>query len=92
MGFSRQEYWSGLTFPPLGYLPYPGIKPVSLVSSALAGGFFFFSFTTSATQEAPWLEQEKQKLQENSFSKCWVNSSFIQPSVMVDTIFVYCIV
>ena len=37
MGFSRQEYWSGLPFPSPGYLPYPGIKPVS---PALAGGFF----------------------------------------------------
>ena len=42
MGFSRQEYWSGLLFPP------PGIKPEFLPSSALAGGFF----TTSATWEA----------------------------------------
>ena len=36
MRFSRQEYWSGLPFPPLGDLPNPGIKPVS---TALAGGF-----------------------------------------------------
>ena len=27
MGFSRQEYWSGLPFPPPGYLPDSGIKP-----------------------------------------------------------------
>ena len=40
MGFSRQEYWSGLTFPPPGDLPDAGIKPGSLVSPALAGGFF----------------------------------------------------
>ena len=26
MGFSRQEYWSGLPFPPLGYLPHPGVE------------------------------------------------------------------
>ena len=37
MGFSRQEYWSGLTFPSLGGLPDPGIKPGSLASPALAG-------------------------------------------------------
>ena len=48
MGFSRQEYWSGLPCPPLGDLPNPGIEPVPLTSLALAGGFF----TTSATQEA----------------------------------------
>ena len=39
MGFSRQEHWSGLSFLPPGFLPDPGIKPVSL-SSALAGRFF----------------------------------------------------
>ena len=29
MGFSRQEYWSGLPFPPPGDLPNPGIEPGS---------------------------------------------------------------
>ena len=37
MGFSTQEYWSGLPFPSPGDLPEPGIEPVS---PALAGGFF----------------------------------------------------
>ena len=37
MGFSRQEYFSGLPFPSLGELPHRGSKPMSL---ALAGGFF----------------------------------------------------
>ena len=40
MGSSRQEYWSGLPCPPPGDLPSPGIEPASLVSPALAGGFF----------------------------------------------------
>ena len=40
MGFSSQEYWRGLPFPPPGDLPDPGIKPASLVSLALAGRFF----------------------------------------------------
>ena len=48
MGFSRQEQWSGLACPPLGDLLDPGIEPESLMSPALAGGFF----TTSATWEA----------------------------------------
>ena len=48
MGLSRQEYWSGLPCPPPEDLPNPGIKPTSLMSPALAGGFF----TTSATWEA----------------------------------------
>ena len=33
MEFPRQEYWSGLTFPPPGDLPDPGIEPTSLVSA-----------------------------------------------------------
>ena len=41
MKFSRQEYWSGLLFSPPGGLPDPGIKPISLAYSALAGRFFF---------------------------------------------------
>ena len=40
MGFSRQEYWSGLPCPPPGDPPNPGIRPRSLISPALAGGFF----------------------------------------------------
>ena len=44
MGFSRQEYWSGLPFPSPGDLPDPGIEPTSFTPPTLAGGFF----TTSA--------------------------------------------
>ena len=40
MGFSRQEDWSGLPFPPLGDLSDPGMEAESLVLPALAGGFF----------------------------------------------------
>ena len=47
MGFSRQEYWSGLSCPPPGDLPHPGIEPVSLMFPALADGLL----TTSATWE-----------------------------------------
>ena len=49
MGFSWQEYWSGLLCPPVGDLPDPGIELASLMSSALAGWFF----TAGATWEAP---------------------------------------
>ena len=48
MGFSRQEYWSGLPFPSPGDLLDLGIEPASLKSPALAEGFF----TTSANWEA----------------------------------------
>ena len=48
IGFSRQEYWNGLSCPPLGDPPNPGIKPASLLSPALADEFFI----TGATWEA----------------------------------------
>ena len=35
IGFSRQEYWSGLPCPPPGHLPNPGIKPASLTPPAV---------------------------------------------------------
>ena len=47
MGFSSQEYWSGLPFPPPGDLPDPGIE---LASPALADGFL--------TTEPPGKPQE----------------------------------
>ena len=48
MGFSRQEYWSGLPCPSPEDLPNWGIEPVSLTSLELASRFF----TTSTTWEA----------------------------------------
>ena len=49
MGFSRQEWWSGLSRPLPGELPHPGIELMSLKSPVLTGGFF----SISATWEAP---------------------------------------
>ena len=49
VGFSRQEYWSGLPFPSPEDLPDPEVKSMSLLSPALAGGLF----TTRATWEVP---------------------------------------
>ena len=48
MGFSRQEYRSGLPFPSPGDLPHPGIEPVSLMPPEFSGEYF----TTSTTWEA----------------------------------------
>ena len=53
MGFSRQEYWSGLLCPPPGDLPDPGIEPLSLTSPALGGGFFSPSATWEAKKAGP---------------------------------------
>ena len=51
MGFSRQEYWSGLPCSSAGNFPYPGIEPTSHISSALAGRFF----TASSIWEAQYI-------------------------------------
>ena len=48
MGFSRQEYWSGLPCSLPGDLPDPKTEPTSLMSPVLAGEFF----TTGSTWEA----------------------------------------
>ena len=61
MGFSRQDYWSGLPCPPPGDLPDPGIEPASLMSLALAGGFF----TTREAWEA-WEASGQNMLIEGS--------------------------
>ena len=57
MGFSRQEYQSGLPCPSPGTLPDPEMEPASLVSPALAGRFF----TTNATWEALHLHEASLK-------------------------------
>jgi len=49
MGFSRQDYKSGLLCPPPGDLPNPEIEPESVQSPALAGGFFTASANWKAT-------------------------------------------
>ena len=51
MGFSSQEYWSGLLCRLPGDLPNPGIELESLTSPVLAAGLF----TTSATWEASFI-------------------------------------
>ena len=55
IGFSSQEYWSGLPFPPPGDLPDPGIEPTS---PALTGGFFI--------TEPPGKPHDKKMLATNS--------------------------
>ena len=58
MEFYRQD-WSGLLCPPPGDLPDPGIKPVSLMSPALAGKFF----TTEPPGKPRWCIGGGQKQQ-----------------------------
>ena len=73
MGFSRQEYWSGLPFPSPGDLPDSGIKSVS---PALAGAFF----TTSANWEA-----NKQKSGKNQDPKPRVSIALWSPSAKTES-------
>ena len=85
MGCSRQEYYSGLPCPPSGDLPDPGIKPLSLRTPELAGGFF----TTSGSWEVPPIvpvekffhsdqKQHKDISSLHSFSKLYQKSFLMQ--------------
>ena len=67
MGFSRQEYWTGLPFPPPANLPKPGIKLMSLMSLALARRFF----TTSTIWEASLVPQMVKNLPAMPETKVW---------------------
>ena len=67
MGFSWQEYWSGLPFPPPGDLPDPDIKPMSSASPALAGRFL----TTEPFGNPSTLKKKK------SNHSCRINVAFI---------------
>ena len=66
MRFSRQKYWRGLPSPPPGYLPDPGIEPVSLISPALVDRLF----TTSTASEA-WDQATTVQIPGFSFLTWW---------------------
>ena len=51
MEVSRQDYWSGLPFPPPGALPHPGIKPASLASPAL-------QYSSGTKHELVWTPED----------------------------------
>ena len=75
VGFSRQEYWSGLPFHSPGDLPDPGIKPASHKSSALAGGFFSISATWEALKQGHPLSKPQY--------------SFPKPEININTILLF---
>ena len=62
IGFSRQEYWSGLPCSPPGDLPNPGIELVFLTSPALAGGFFITSTAWETREYVIFYEKEELRL------------------------------
>ena len=90
MGFSRQEFWTGLPCPPPGDLPNPGIEPASLMFPALVGGFFktsevkslscvqlFGTLWTVAHQAPPSMEFSRQEY--------WSGLPFPSPGDLPDT-------
>ena len=58
MEFFKQEYWSGLPFPPPEIPPDPGFESVSLTSPALVGGFFTTAPSGSREQNPKLLFKE----------------------------------
>ena len=67
MGFFRQEYWSGLPFPPLGDLPNPEIE---LADPILAGGFYITEPPGGTTD---WFQIGKGVCQGCILSPCLFN-------------------
>ena len=86
MGFSRQEYWSRLPFPPPGDLLDLGIEPPSLKSPELAGGFF----TTSTTYISRKLVMNPRLLKYSLVNAPYISSetcvSFFPEGVMLDAL------
>ena len=70
MGFSRQEYWSGLPFPSSGDLPNPGIEPGSPVSSALQVDCLLLSHWGNHTMEY-YLAIRRNEI--GSFVEMWMD-------------------
>ena len=79
MGFSRQEYWSGLLFPPPGDLPSPRIKLIDFLH-------WWADSLPLNHREAPWVALNNGKIRMSFFSsqsshnhtikrKCWVNKT-----------------
>ena len=69
MGFSRQEYWSGLPFPSQGDLPDPGIEPASLVAPELHTDSLPLSHWAAYTENRSRLKPPKQKSRQTDQQK-----------------------
>ena len=72
MGFSRQEYWSGLPFPSPGDLPDPGIDPRSPVSQENSLPSETDSSSVKSTLPTPWspVEQGSQPSCPSTLKNC----------------------
>ena len=77
MGFSRQEYWSGLPFPSPEDLPDPGIRPASPVSLALQADSLltqspgkwvsWASLVAQTVKNSPAVQETQVQLEEDFF-------------------------
>ena len=65
LGFSRQDYCNGLSCPPPGDFPNPGIEPMCLMSPTLEGGFLITSTTYTPIQNRKFKVWKKMV-----FEKC----------------------
>ena len=75
MGFSRQEYWSELPFPPPDDLPDPGIEPVSPALQV-----FFLTAEPSGRPHYSVAGSSTSRLE--SVSSCFIRSSMGDPSAL----------
>ena len=62
MGFSKQEYWSGLPFPPPGDLPDPGIKFTSPTAPGLQADSLLLSHWKSPEIKHTWVQMLTRSL------------------------------
>ena len=70
VGLSRQEYWSRLSCPPKVDPLDPGIKPASLKSPAVAGGFFTANSPWEACRAAVWISYKSSGPSADSWVWC----------------------
>ena len=85
MGFSRQEYWSGLLFPILGDLPDPGMEPKS---PALQADFYHLSHKGSPFK-FHFKKEQKTEGTSKTFEQSSQNSRMLTASkATVDTTFI----
>ena len=82
MECSKQEYWSGLPFPPPRDLPNPGIQPASPAFPALAGGVFTTAPDTGCQQShfpVSWPQTFLTKNGQDHFCWAWPEQESDQP-------------
>ena len=90
MRFLRQEYWSGLPFPPPGDLPKPGLEPTSPVTPILAGRLMWvFLFVCFLTTELPDKTQRRYRASQSvwrTYLGRWYRNSLSKDEIVQELI------